>query len=326
MSAKLFSLASALLLALQCRAAALQPSNLLAACATNRTYSVVSGDNCGTIARFHGVPRAALVTLNEVRPDCAELRVGQVLCLPEPCQLYDIGLGTTCTDITDATGIALSQLLAWNPYINAECTNLIAGEQVCIAEPGVLPTPTPTPTPSASRTVAKRDYATQTVSPPGPVPHGTTPNCGHYYQVKSGDFCDMITDQFNIDPELFHAINPAINVDCTNLVPGLYYCVMPTENWNQTTTTVPASSYATAPAPTPSGTTGHCYEYYVVRSGDTCMRIASLYGVSLEDLRLWNPSLKEDCSNLRPGQAYCIRGEHEDATSPRWVAAEPTAV
>ncbi|KAL2825737.1 hypothetical protein BDW59DRAFT_172120 [Aspergillus cavernicola] len=289
---------------------------------SNTTYTVRSGESCANIARNHGVPRASLIGINNIRPDCGDLRAGQELCLPEPCLLYDIYLGTTCIDIMEANNITMNALFAWNPYINRACTNLVAGDQVCIGQPGALPSPT---TPSPAPIMKTSGYATATVTPPGPIPHGTTKKCGQFYQVRNGDFCDSISDRFSIALDLFRVINPAINVDCTNLVPGLYYCVLPTEDWNSTTTTTAVSTYITAPEPTPSGTTGHCYEWYVVRSGDTCIRIASLYAISIEDMRVWNPSLREDCSNLRPGHAYCIHGDRPDARSPKWAAAEPTA-
>ncbi|KAL2867686.1 uncharacterized protein BJX67DRAFT_352083 [Aspergillus lucknowensis] len=234
-----------------------QTSANFTTCASNMSYTVVPGDNCGRIARAHNVPMAALVSLNDLRPDCADLRVGEVLCLPQSCQLYPVYLGDTCKHISEANHIALSQLLEWNTHVNSECTNLFPGDQVCIAEPQMLPTTT---TPVTATVIQPRDYATTTVAPPGHTPRGTTRKCGQYYQMKDGDFCQLIADNFSIDLDLFRAINPAINPECTNLVPGLYYCVSPTQDWNQTTTTTTVSTYTSAPAPTTSGTTPRCYE------------------------------------------------------------------
>ncbi|KAL4971932.1 hypothetical protein BDW66DRAFT_163288 [Aspergillus desertorum] len=316
-------IASALLLILQSSAIHLVAREPLADCSTNRTYTAVSGDTCAKIAGAHSVPRGSLVAINQVRPDCADLRVGQVLCLPEPCALYPVQTGASCMDIVAANAITFKDLLEWNKYLNSDCTNLQAGDEVCVASPALPPTTTTSV--AASTTLQKRGYATSVVEPPGPVPRGTTKNCGQYYEVKPGDYCDSIADRFSIDYQLFRDINPAIDAECTNLVPGLYYCVSPTRDWNQTTTTTTTSTYATAPAPTPSGTTSNCYEWYVVRPGDTCNRITSTYGVSLEELRLWNPSIREDCSNLRSGHAYCVDGERASAPSPRSTPAEPTA-
>ncbi|KAL3431929.1 hypothetical protein BDV09DRAFT_188003 [Aspergillus tetrazonus] len=310
-----------LLLALQSSAIRLDAREPPADCSTNRTYTAVSGDTCAKIASAHSVPRGLLVAINHVRPDCADLRVGQVLCLPEPCTLYPVQAGASCMDIAAANSLSVQELLEWNTYINPECTNLQTGDEVCVAAPSPSPTTTFVASPT---TLQKRGYATSIVEPPGPVPRGTTKNCGLYYEVKPGDFCDSIADRFSIDYQLFRDINPAIDPECTNLVPGLYYCVSPTRDWNQTTTTISTSTYASAPAPTTSGTTFNCYEWYVVHSGDTCNQIASIYGISLQELRLWNPSLREDCSNLRPGYAYCVHGELPSVPTPHSTPAQPT--
>ncbi|KKK24023.1 hypothetical protein AOCH_002784 [Aspergillus ochraceoroseus] len=295
-----------------------------AQCVSNRTYTVLTGDDCGGIARRNSVPRGALIAINDVLPDCSNLRVGQILCLPDPCQLYLVNPGNTCLDITEAANVALHDFLAWNPYINPECTNLLAGDEVCIGRPGATPTSTGIIPTTVSWTSG---YATATVAPPGAVPHGTTQRCGSYYQVHEGDYCEAIAYNFTVSIELFQAINPDINQDCTNLVPGLYYCVLPTVDWNQTTTTTTISTYTSAPAPTSSGATSHCYEWYVIQHEDNCQRIEHIYGVSMEQMRLWNPNLSPDCSNLRLGHAYCVHGDAgSNPVFPRMVMAEPTAV
>ncbi|KAL4924816.1 uncharacterized protein BDV17DRAFT_273616 [Aspergillus undulatus] len=319
-------LLSTLLLLSLCSAQTLSSISAPTGCATNRTYSVVSGDTCSKIARIHGVPRGSLVFINDVRPDCADLRVGQVLCLTQPCELYPVHIGASCLEIAEDNGISVDELFNWNCYLNASCTNLLAGDEVCIAEPEAPPAPTPTLTTiTATASRVNDGYATAIVEPPGPVPRGTTPNCGEYYQVKRGDYCDSIADRFSIGLELFEAINPAINDECTNLVPGLYYCVSPTRDWNATVTTTLTSTYATAPAPTTSGTTDECYEWYIARTGDTCDRISSLYGITLREIRLWNPSLNEECTNMRTGRAYCVHGEPATDADPARVLAEATA-
>ncbi|KAL3486058.1 hypothetical protein BJX62DRAFT_242386 [Aspergillus germanicus] len=292
-------------------------------CPSNITYTVVAGDDCGRIARAQGVPMALLISVNTA--DCANLWSGQVLCVPQSCQLYPVSPRSTCQAICDINRITMDQLYEWNPYLNSGCTNLIAGDEVCIGRPGSGMHPTVTTTTFMTVTsVRTSGYATSTVLPPGQTPHGTTRKCGVYYRVRAGDYCELIADNFSIELPLFQAINPSINNDCTNLVPGLYYCVSPTRDWNQTTTTTSTHTYTSAPAPTPSGTTSHCYDWYVVRSGDSCLRIESLYDITLDEFRLWNPSLNQDCSNLRAGHAYCIKGEREQAPSPRWVQAQPT--
>lgn len=50
---------------------------------------------------------------------------------------------------------------------------------------------------------------------------------------------------------------------------------------------------------------------YVVRPGDTCMRIMDDHPntMSLEQLLTWNPSIQRDCRNLVPNQTICIRAK-----------------
>jgi LysM repeat protein len=106
----------------------------------------------------------------------------------------------------------------------------------------------------------------------------------------------------SITLELFEAINPSIDATCSNLTPDVYYCVFPTENWNQTITTT-AYTTAPAPAPTESGASDACYTWYVVVSGDTCSKIESSYGITSDEFAVWNPAVDADCTNLQTGEA-----------------------
>jgi hypothetical protein len=76
-------------------------------------------------------------------------------------------------------------------------------------------------------------YATSTVAPTGPTASGTT-QCGKYYDVQAGDMCQLIALNNSISVPLFEDINPSVNSNCGNLVPGLYYCVWPMIDWNVT--------------------------------------------------------------------------------------------
>lgn len=164
----------------------------------------------------------------------------------------------SCVQVAEDNNISLNDLFLWNSFLNPACTNLLAGDEVCISSPQVQPTPTTLAT--TTTPIQKRDYATETAKVPGPLPFGTTRKCGRYYEVQRGDYCDSIADRFSIDYQLFKDINPNINLACTNLVPGLYYCVSPTRDWNQTATTTSTTIYPTPPAPTTSGATSNCYQ------------------------------------------------------------------
>lgn len=49
-----------------------------AVCVGDRTYEVVSGDNCIDISKANHVSTGALMTLNSLRMDCTNLLLGQV--------------------------------------------------------------------------------------------------------------------------------------------------------------------------------------------------------------------------------------------------------
>lgn len=47
-----------------------------------KTYTVASGDTCGSIAANYGVTAAALISANGIDADCKTLKIGQVLAIP----------------------------------------------------------------------------------------------------------------------------------------------------------------------------------------------------------------------------------------------------
>jgi LysM repeat protein len=137
-----------------------------------------------------------------------------------------------------------------------------------------------------------------------------TIKCGKYYTVLSGDDCSLITLNNTIAITLFEAINPSINSGCTNLVPGLAYCVSPKVNWNATSnSTTTTSGYVSAPDPTPTGTTENCYQWHVVVANDDCTFVEDEYGVTFAQLQQGNPNINSACSNLILGDACCVDGE-----------------
>jgi hypothetical protein len=167
-----------------------------------------------------------------------------------------VNAGDNCAAVAASHGITFAQLVSYNPAINMYCTNLIADTNICVGPSGTQYTPTTI----AGATATATSYATATVAPPGAVPYGTTKNCGQYYQVNPGDNCQQISLNNTITVQEFEEINPSINANCTNLSPGLYYCVWPTATWNATAANT-TSTIATPPAPTPTGSTPNCYEW-----------------------------------------------------------------
>ncbi|KAL8757941.1 MAG: hypothetical protein Q9199_001853 [Rusavskia elegans] len=275
------------------------------ACLSGKTYRVAAGDDCQTIATSQGVATGTLETINNIYPGCTNLIAGSTICLPQTCQTYLVRPGDTCWSIASAHGVPYSTFSGYNPTINGQCSNLLSGVNVCVSPAAG----TYTPTTVAGATVTQVGvYATTTIMPPSPTPFGTTAQCGRYYQAQSGDYCQQISLNNSISVPLFEKINPSINDDCTNLNPGFYYCVFPTQDWSQTSSGA-SSVTVGAPAPTPSGTTNACYTWHTVKQGDYCAKLEQQYRVTLAQLQLWNPQLNAACDNLLLGDAYCVLGK-----------------
>lgn len=168
--------------------------------------------------------------------------------------------GNTCASIV-AHDLSIVDFISYNPTVNRACSNLISNDNICVGSSG----PTYTPATIAGVTATKTDeYATATVQPSGTTASGTTRQCGKYHQVIAGDICQQISLVYTISVSLFMAINPSIDKDCYNLIPTLYYCVFPMQNWNATANATTTSIYVIPPAPTSTGTTPNCYEWYVL--------------------------------------------------------------
>jgi LysM repeat protein len=231
------------------------------------------------------------------------------LCLPKTCTTAQAGATDDCWSISLHYNISFAQFKAFNPTINSDCTNLRPnGTVVCVSSPDGSYTPVSLP--GSNSSWSQGEYADTIVSAPGSTAFGTTTKCGAYYQVQTADTCRRISIAAKVSVELFQEINPSIDEDCTNLVPGLWYCVHPTYNWNDVPSdgSTPTSTTVAPPSPTPTGTTSECYKWHVVVLGDNCDLLRNTLGITMAQLVSWNPDLKTDCSNLILGDAYCVQG------------------
>jgi hypothetical protein len=77
--------------------------------------------------------------------------------------------------------MAVTDILSYNPTLNYDCSNLIAGENICLSPAGGQYTPTTIP---GATSTQLGSYATTTVAAPGPTAHGTTTQCGNWYQPR----------------------------------------------------------------------------------------------------------------------------------------------
>lgn len=71
-------------------------------------------------------------------------------------------------------------------------------------------------------------------------------------------------------------------------------------------------------SPTPS------QRFHTVVSGDTCGAVASLYHITVPELRAANPGINENCTNLRVGEAVVIPGGTGPAPTQPTATAAPS--
>ena len=96
-------------------------------CLSGNFYTVQNGDNCKAISMAHSVVTGTLIVIKNIVKDCSNIFVGQSLCLPQTCTTYTVQAGDTCTCIAQAHNLLFPEILAYNPALNAYCTNMAPG-------------------------------------------------------------------------------------------------------------------------------------------------------------------------------------------------------
>ncbi|PIL31050.1 hypothetical protein GSI_05746 [Ganoderma sinense ZZ0214-1] len=105
-----------------------------------RNYTVVSGDTCDGISAKENVSTYQLATVNNATIDagCDDLFVGESLCLGitgQDCDVTHVVVsGDNCEAIAQAAGTTLDILLANNPNVDSDCSNIYPGEVLCTAD------------------------------------------------------------------------------------------------------------------------------------------------------------------------------------------------
>jgi len=125
----------------------------------------------------------------------------------------------------------------------------------------------------------------------GALAHG----CTRTYTVQEGDTCDAVSAANNVSTYQLAAINPGIDALCSNLLPEEPLCLGTEEQ--------------------------DCQEVYVVQTDDTCDVLAASQGINSTMVRLNNPQIDEECTNLYIGEVLCICDlvkvpEFQDRTDP----------
>jgi LysM repeat protein len=125
-------------------------------------------------------------------------------------EYYLVKSGDICINVASSNGITLDEFLAWNPEAGATCTNLLADAYACVSVTGHTPTPT------------KPDNGIET---PQPIQAGMVDNCNKFHLVASGQTCDAIEKEYDVELDDLVKWNPAIKDDCTGMWAATNLCV-----------------------------------------------------------------------------------------------------
>ncbi|GKZ86835.1 hypothetical protein AnigIFM56816_002765 [Aspergillus niger] len=158
-------------------------------------------------------------------------------------KFYLVEKGDSCGKIEAQFGISASEFLDWNPSINSDCTNILAGYYYCVDVPGATTDPVTTTTVPVTTTTPSDGITT-----PTPIQTGMTGKCNKFDLVQSGDTCELIAAKYDIPLSTFYTWNPAVGSSCSDLDLGYYVCV-DTIGYTVPTTTTSAGNGITTPTP-----------------------------------------------------------------------------
>lgn len=213
----------------------------------DKFYLVVSGDSCSNIATAEGISLANFYAWNPaVGSTCATLYAGYYVCVgisgstasattvattttgngivtPTPtqagmvsdCDVFHLVVsGDTCSAISTAAGVSLTDFYSWNPAVGSTCATLFIGYYVCIGVSGTATTTLPPTTTTGNGVVT-----------PTPIQTGMVANCDVFHLVVSGDTCYDISVEAGVALATFYSWNPAVGSTCATLFLGYYVCI-----------------------------------------------------------------------------------------------------
>jgi len=104
----------------------------------SRNGTVQDNDTCDILSARDSVSTFQLANANPVIDTfCDNIFPGENLCLGlvgEDCTtVVTIQSGDSCSSIATAASIPVTTLLANNPNVNTDCTNIYPGEVLCVA-------------------------------------------------------------------------------------------------------------------------------------------------------------------------------------------------
>jgi hypothetical protein len=188
---------------------------------------------------------------------------------------YSVRAGDSCHSVSQAHNVSTFALLYWN--------SLTVG---CLDFPGVG----------------------KSMCLPSPC---------NIYTVQQNDTCLGIIAQHAPDYSMrqLRSWNLNINNVCSNLeeMVGDQICIGPPALLAEvapptaTITGTPVSTPVPVPTDAATGSNRRCGLWYTTISGDVCGSISGQYSISLKDFYFLNPDVDDQCTNLQPATAYCVK-------------------
>lgn len=200
------------------------------------------------------------------------------------CTPYALQDDDTCSTIASKRGLTKTQLVSWNPEVGPLCGNIAKlaskGMTLCVSNPGgewVDPNPPPYPTSTTTQwSLTITDSGKPFSAFPSATPIPTLlPNMDYITPFANGSWlnCDVY-------------MSPPVALDIIN---GTYSCKM-------------SSAEVASPRSVKIGA-----DVYI----DACADVAAAYGITVDDLLLWNPGINttggfEDPCELSFTYKYCV--------------------
>jgi len=113
-------------------------SAVMAVDGCTRNATIQAGDTCDAVSTRYGVSTFQLALVNEasISENCDNLTPGEIICLGiqgQDCtKVYTVVANDTCQWIEEMYGVSNATLVANNPQIDEECSNIYVGEVLCV--------------------------------------------------------------------------------------------------------------------------------------------------------------------------------------------------
>lgn len=225
--------------------------------------------------------------------------------------------GQTCEGLSQTWGLDVDRFRELNP--DAQCPDLDSSKEYCVigtvtSSPTTTtttstttnPTTTSEPTPPTTTTTTKTTATTtKSASDHDPTIPGLAGDCDKFYQIVSGDQCDLVEKKNGISDSQFKQWNSQINDQCSNLWLGYYVCVH-VPGATTTSTSPGGSSPTNGPSLQMPGIVDNCKTFHMVVSGDNCYNIQAKYNISLDQILAWNSQVNHECTNLWADYYICV--------------------